>query len=157
MNYIGLISDTHDHLERVRAVVAVLNQFNLKRVIHCGDIVASFVLSELRHLDAPLSIVFGNCDGDRDTLREFAHQYSFDIKESLGEMEIEGKRIVVTHKPVLPYPSCDFYIHGHTHKIRYEYGNPVIINPGEVCGWLTGKSSIAVLNIDIGDVEFITL
>ncbi len=157
MSYIGLISDTHDHLEKVRAAVAIINQFNLKMVIHCGDIVAPFVLNEMKHLNAPLHIVFGNCDGDREILKERARGYGFEIADGPVEIGGENRKIIVTHKPIESVPECDFYIHGHTHKIRYERRSSVIVNPGEACGWLTGKATIAILNINNGEAKFINL
>lgn len=155
--YLGLISDTHDNLDRVRAAVALFNQLDIDQVLHCGDIVTQFVLTEFIPLQAPLTIVLGNCDGERKALRKRATELRFKITNAPWEFEAGGKRFVVTHKPVKPVPVCDYYIHGHTHRTRYEPGKPIIVNPGEACGWLTGKSSVAVLNTNSGEVKFFDL
>jgi predicted phosphodiesterase len=36
-------------------------------------------------------------------------------------------------------------------------GDTLIVNPGEGCGWLYGKPSAAVLDLDERRVEFLTL
>lgn len=157
MSRIGIISDTHDNLDRVRLAVKVFNQQGVEKVVHCGDIVAPFVLNEFKSLNSPLVIVLGNCDGDRLALKERAEELGFTIFDTQTELMVAGKKLFVTHQPITPIPQCDFYIHGHTHRVRYELGNPVIVNPGEAGGWLTGRSTIAILNTDTRQVEFYEL
>ena len=36
-------------------------------------------------------------------------------------------------------------------------GNTLLLNPGEACGWLTGKCTAMVVDLDTGEVEVITL
>lgn len=157
MSRIGLISDTHDNLDRVRLAVKVFNQQQVERVVHCGDIVAQFVLNEFKPLNMPLLIVLGNCDGDRLALKKRAGELRFTVFYTQAELMVAGKKLCITHQPIMPVPRCDFYIHGHTHQVRYEPGNPVIVNPGEAGGWLTGQSTIAVLNTDTRQVDFYQL
>ncbi len=41
----------------------------------------------------------------------------------------------------------DVIIHGHTHEPKtYQKGKTLVINPGEVCGYLTEKPTIATLD-----------
>jgi putative phosphoesterase len=157
MSRIGILSDTHDNLDRVRAAVAVFNKFEPATVVHCGDIVAQFVLKELVQLSVPLVAVFGNCDGDKESLRDRAREFNFTLEDGPYAFESGGKRVVVTHKPYAVPPDCDFYLHGHTHKNRHEGTRPAIVNPGECCGWLFGRSTIALLETDTGDVQFVDL
>lgn len=154
---LGIISDTHDNLDRVRAAVALFNRLGVDQVVHCGDIIAQFVLTEFSSLQAPLTIVLGNCDGDREALRKKAAELRIKIIDPPWEFTSGKKKIVVTHKPVDPIPDCDCYIYGHIHRCRYEPGKPVIINPGETCGWLTGRSTVAVLNTESDEVKFFDL
>lgn len=157
MSRLGLISDSHDNLEKVRAAVAIFKKLDLDGVIHCGDVVAPFVLPEFKQLGSPLWAVFGNCDGDREMLKRRANEMGFVIADGPMEINFEDKRLVVTHQPMNEVPHCDFYIYGHTHRPVYSVGNPVIINPGEAGGWITGKSTVAVLDTATGRVEFINL
>ena len=49
-------------------------------------------------------------------------------------------------------------IHDHTHKDSiYQKGEMMVVNPGEVCGYLTGKSTMALLDtctLKVKIVEF---
>jgi len=150
---VGVISDTHDNLDKVRQAVGLFNSLGVDLVVHCGDIVAQFVLVEMNRLAAPLRLVFGNCDGDRAALRDRAQQFGFTITEGPQRFELGGKRFVVNHHPIAT-PDCDFFLHGHTHKLLHQPGAPTIINPGEAAGWLTGRSTVAVLDAGTGAVEF---
>jgi uncharacterized protein len=153
---VGIISDTHDNLDKVRAAVALFNRLDVEHVVHCGDVVAQFVLAAMSGLAAPLTIVYGNCDGDRQSLAQRAQEFGFAIGNGPLALELGGKQIVATHQPIAP-PACDYYLHGHTHKLRHEPGSPTIINPGEACGWLSGRSTVVLLDTADGAVEFLDL
>ncbi|MEO0069498.1 MAG: metallophosphoesterase [candidate division WOR-3 bacterium] len=155
--FLGIISDTHDNLDRVRSAVTLFNRLGVDQVVHCGDIIAQFVLSEFVLLKAPLTIVLGNCDGDKEALRKRAAELKIKINDPPWEFTSGGKKLFVTHKPAEPIPDCDYYIYGHTHRCRYEPGKPLIINPGEACGWLSGRGTVAVLNTESDEVKFFDL
>jgi len=157
MSRIGVISDTHDRLDKVREAVALFNRLKPDRVVHCGDVVARFVLREMSGLRMPVVAVYGNCDGDRAALLQQAEELGFALHEDPFGFELDGKRIVVSHRPLSPAPDCDFHLHGHTHKLRHEGNHPVIVNPGEACGWLFGRSTAAMLDTDTAEVEFLDL
>jgi len=157
MSRIGVISDTHDHLDNVRKAVALFNRLKPDRVVHCGDFVARFVLREMSGLQMPVSAVYGNCDGDRPALHQGAAELGFGLHDGPYEFDLGGKRIVVSHRPLTPPPDCDFYLHGHTHKLRHEGSRPVIVNPGEACGWLSGRATAALLDTETSEVEFFDL
>jgi len=157
MSRIGIISDTHDHLGYVRKAIDLFSENKVTQVIHCGDIVAQFVLKEFNRLMVPLTLVFGNCDGDQQALKKCAQQFGFQCYQEPVTIKLFNRRITVSHQPLTLIPECDFYLHGHTHRQRYEPGKPVVINPGEACGWLSGTASVAVLDLDTGKVDFYEL
>ena len=157
MSRIGIISDTHDRLDKVREAVALFNRLKADRVVHCGDFVARFVLREMGGLGMPVVAVYGNCDGDRTALLRQAEELGFSLQEGPLGFEMDGKRIVVTHKPLSPAPACDFHLHGHTHRPLHEGDRPVVVNPGEACGWLSGRATVAMLDTGTSDVEFFDL
>jgi len=37
-------------------------------------------------------------------------------------------------------------VYGHTHEIDIRVGETLVVNPGEACGWLTGKSTVVLLD-----------
>jgi putative phosphoesterase len=159
---IGILSDTHDNLVRVREAVRLFNDSACDLVIHAGDFVAPFTVEELRNLRAPLKAVFGNCDGERAGLaRAF---------EGLGELRAAplkfshaGLRFLVCHLDArverqLASKAFDVIVFGHTHRPLTELRDGVLlVNPGETGGWLRGKSTVALLDPAARTAEIITL
>lgn len=154
MSQVGLISDTHDNLAKVRAAVEFFNRTGPDLVLHCGDFVAQFVLAEFGRLEMKLLGVFGNNDGDRRSLRERAVEAGFELYAGFHRFVHSGKVFGLSHEPVQPPAGLDYYVHGHTHRTKLSRSSPVIINPGEACGWLTGRSTLALLDTADGSVEF---
>jgi len=162
---IGIMSDTHDNLPAIRKAVDFLNERGVELVIHAGDYVAPFVARELKRLKAPLKGVFGNNDGERKGLYE-----ALGIYDEILEIEADGMKIAVTHgtderivKALARSRLYDVVIVGHTHRYEIrEEGRTILVNPGEVCGYLSGVRSVALLdtrkrevqivNIDTGDL-----
>jgi len=52
----------------------------------------------------------------------------------------------------------DVIIYGHTHRtdIR-KIGNTLIVNPGELCGWLTGKYTVAIIDTENLNAKIISI
>ena len=64
---IGILSDTHDQVERASRAVSALIEAGAETIIHCGDITGRDVVLECGGL--PSIYVFGNNDYDHDELR----------------------------------------------------------------------------------------
>lgn len=154
MSLLGVLSDTHDNLDKVRAAVELFNRLKVEQVVHCGDIVAQFVLVELAALNAPVAIVYGNCDGDRRALARRAAELGFTIEDGPCQLSVAGTQVIVSHQPVDPPPDCEWYVYGHTHRREHRPGRPHIVNPGEAGGWLTGQSTVAVVDTTAATVQF---
>jgi putative phosphoesterase len=61
-------------------------------------------------------------------------------------------------RSLLELESYDVLISGHTHVPKtYRKGNTLIINPGEVCGLLTGKPTMSLLDTTTLEVKTLTL
>jgi putative phosphoesterase len=155
MMLVGLISDTHDNLPMVDKAVRRLNEENVELVLHAGDYVAGFVVPMFRELKARLIGVFGNNDGDHKLLEEkFGENERLELRGNFAEVTVDGLRIALLHggdvellDALINRESFDFVVHGHTHvaEIRRK-GRTLVINPGEVCGYLTGKSTLGLLD-----------
>lgn len=69
----------------------------------------------------------------------------------------------MTHLPQralaqLPKKKYDIVIFGHTHIARCEsVGSTRLINPGEVCGFRSGQSSMAVYDTALHEAQPIVL
>ncbi|MBO8174776.1 MAG: metallophosphoesterase [Thermococcus sp.] len=157
---IGIMSDTHDNLPAIAKAVELFNREKVDLVIHAGDYVAPFVKREFSKLKAPLKGVFGNNDGERKGLNKV-----LGISEEILEIEADGMRIIVLHganeKIVEAFAKSQLYdvvIRGHTHKYEIrECARTIIVNPGEVCGYVTGIKSVAFLDTKKREIKIINL
>jgi putative phosphoesterase len=163
---IGLISDTHDNLPMVTKAVKRLNEENVGLVLHAGDYVASFVIPRFKELKAKLIGVFGNNDGDHELLKKrFAENKNLEIRGNFADITVDGIRIALLHgsdsellKALIEAECFDVLVHGHLHKSEtYRIGKTLVVNPGEVCGYLTGKSTIALLDTAKHEAKIVDL
>jgi putative phosphoesterase len=163
---IGLMGDTHDNLPMVDKAIARLNQEDLKLVLHTGDYVSGFVIPRFKALNARLVGVFGNNDGDHELLRKrFSENKNLEMRGSFAYIVVEGVRIALLHgseeellKALIESMGFDVVVHGHFHKAEVvRRGKTLIVNPGEVCGYLGGKSTIAVLDTSRLDARIVEL
>ena len=152
---IGAISDSHDNLPIVEKAIKYLNDQKVGLVLHAGDYVAPFTVLKFRHLNCKLIGVFGNNDGDHELLKKrFSETGNCEIHERFAAIELEGYKIALLHgeeiellNAIIDSQYFNCVVHGHTHDRSIEQkGKTLAINPGELCGYLTGKSSIAVLD-----------
>jgi putative phosphoesterase len=167
---IGMIADTHDNLTAIRKAVEILNEKGIDLLIHAGDFVSPFTVEPLKLLNAPLVGVFGNNDGDKVLLKQkYSEKGIGELFEDPYEFEYAALRILVTHKPAIVNPVAasglyDLVVFGHTHKAALEQRRGQVrdtsvwvINPGECCGYLTGRETVAVLEVERSVAELLTL
>lgn len=156
---IGLMTDSHDHLTLLHRAVEWCNNNKIEHVLHSGDLVAPFVHRALKNLSMPYTMVFGNNDGERTGLSKI---FTNKIFTPPYELELDGKKIVLLHEPDplnngLDAKNYDLILYGHTHSIDIRKEPTLIINPGELCGWLTGQTTMAVWDTESNKVDIITL
>ena len=145
------MSDSHDNLSAIRAAVKLFNKEKVDLVIHAGDIVAPFTAKEIKKLECPFKLILGNNDGEILGLYKI---YEGNIFPPPYLMNISDKKLIVLHEPTLVSElknsgNFNFIIYGHDHKSLVERApcGTLVINPGECCGWLTGKSTAAILDV----------
>lgn len=158
---IGVIADTHDNLPQLYKAVEFFGQEGVDLVLHAGDFVSPFTAKPLRALRCPFRGVFGNNDGDKLLLREKFKDIG-DIYEDCYEREIKGKKLILVHKEGLvdslaKSNQYQIIIYGHTHKVDVQEGEPLALNPGECGGWLSGKSTVALLDTEKMKAEIVTI
>lgn len=158
---VGIMSDTHDDRGAIRSAVAAFNRAGCGLVLHAGDVIAPFTIVEFENLNAPFIGVFGNNDGERKGLAA-----RFAVIGSLfappHEFTYRGKRFLLMHEPYtledsLGRTDLDVVVYGHTHAIDIRPGRPLAINPGECCSWLTGRSTVVLLDLGTMGTEVIDL
>jgi putative phosphoesterase len=159
---IGIMADSHDNVRSIKLAVSLFKEAGCNLVIHAGDFVAPFAARELANLSCPVKAVFGNCDGEKKGLEKVFHSFG-EIKKAPFVFCHENLNFLVTHIPAArrSYPHSekhDVIIFAHTHKpeVRREK-NTLLINPGEAGGWVSGKSTVALLDPTNLSVDIITL
>lgn len=160
---VGLLSDTHDRLPAIRALLEYMQQRGVGLVLHAGDFCAPFALQPFIDVNMQMVGVFGRNDGDHEGIRAFAQRgMGLDLFESPHSFELGGQRILLVHDMADASPrsleSHGVVVHGFTHREEMMIrGETLIVNPGEGCGWLHGKPSGAILDLDSKDVHFFKL
>jgi putative phosphoesterase len=166
MLLIGLISDTHDNLPMIDKAVKLLNQENVELVLHAGDYVAPFVIPRFKELKAKLIGVFGNNDGGRELLKgKFSENKRLEMHGSFAQVIVDDLKIALLHgdeeellNALIDTQGFDVVVHGHIHKAEvHRKGKTLVVNPGEVCGYLTGTSTIALLNTETLEARIVEL
>jgi uncharacterized protein len=163
---IGAISDSHDNLPLVEKAMQILNEQNVGLVLHAGDYVAGFVIPKFKQLNCQLIGVFGNNDGDHELLKKrFSETGNCTIRDRFAQVNIDGYRIALLHghetellNAIIDSGYFDAVISGHSHNKNIERkGKTIAVNPGELCGYLTGKPTIAILDTTKNEAKIIEL
>ena len=158
---VGIISDTHDNRASIREAVELFNDRGCSLIVHAGDYVAPFTIREFEKLESSLLGVFGNNDGEIKGLTEQFSRIGR-LYDPPHEFTHHGLKFVVMHEPYyldkyIINQSVDVIIYGHTHEIDIRQEEPMLINPGECCSWLTGRSTVVLFNCDTMEAELVDL
>ena len=161
---LGVMADSHDNVPMVRKAVELFSDRRVDLVVHAGDFVAPFAVAPLADLDCRVVAVFGNNDGERVVLAKKFEAIG-EVHPNLAETELGGRRIAAMHYPELAEPIAasgiyDLVIYGHTHEIDVRpggTGETTVLNPGEVGGWLSGRSTVAIVDLESMEVEIVDL
>ena len=144
---IGILSDTHDRLPMIAAALARFGEAGVAAVLHAGDYVAPFAARMLAAPSLPqgcqVHCIYGNNDGERAGLA--------------GKLPI-----VMIHDAVAltddDLADADVVVAGHTHEVVNQLRDGVLqLNPGECCGWLSGRCTAAILDTDTLTAEIAEL
>jgi len=145
---LGIFSDTHDNLPKIEKAVRFFNQKKVNFVLHAGDFIAPFTILKINNLKSPWQGIFGNNDGERKGLSKISEGK---IQEGPLRLELENKKIILVHDINTINPleeKADLIVCGHTHKPEIKESQGIlIINPGECSGWLSNKSTVAILDL----------
>jgi len=158
---LGIIADSHENMPLIAKAVELFNHEEVGLVLHAGDFISPITAKEFKRLKSKLIGVFGNNDGDKLLLqRQF--QDIGELYEDYHELEIEGKKVVLMHQPkfletLIASGKYDLIIYGHTHEIDIREGQPLVVNPGECGGWLTGRSTVAIVELETMKVKIYDL
>jgi len=162
---VGIIADTHDNLPNIDKTVKRLNEEKVQLVLHAGDYVAGFSVLRLKPLNAKLIGIFGNNDGDHPLLTKRFHEINAEIRGRFAEVTADSVKIVMIHgddmellNSLIGTQSYDVIVHAHSHEAKvYRKDKTLVINPGEVCGYLSGKETLALLDTETLDAKIVQI
>lgn len=146
---IGLITDSHDRLPALQAALDRFQSLGIDTILHAGDLVAPFAAKLLAGYPGTVHVVYGNNDGERRGLKSVLPQ----IQDGPLLLDLGGRRVLMHHFIDWCHDAqldeADVVFTGHTHEVAIEqHDDKLLINPGECCGWLTGKCTVAAVELD---------
>jgi hypothetical protein len=139
---VAIMSDSHDNIWNLRKAVEIVKDRQAGLLIHCGDFIAPFMLTELDEAGIPVHGVFGNNDGDQYTLTRMSLSMlnNITLHGLSGQVDVEGFPIGFTHyaqmgEGLVSAGACRLvcFGHSHEHEIR-QVGHVTLLNPGEIMG-----------------------
>lgn len=168
MTLVGVIADTHDNLPALDKILSELEGRGVKVVIHAGDIVAPFTLRRILAKGFELRGVFGNNDGEVVLLSRVAQERGATLTHQPLHLQLGGREVLVLHglagmqetrdlvTRLAGAGVFDVIVYGHTHEVDVRrVGKTLVLNPGEACGYLTGRRTFAVLDLERLAVEIL--
>jgi len=158
---LGILSDTHDELDRTRLAVQLLRGAGAEALVHCGDLASPPIVQALAVL--PAWFALGNHDSDMvPALQRAATEFGPVCLGWGGVIEIGGRRVGVAHghmttdvRRVLA-EQPEFLLSGHSH-----FPSDVVvdgvrrINPGAL--HRADEFTVAVLELVSGELQVLRL
>jgi len=162
---VGIIADSHDNLPKIEAAVARLNDSDVELVLHAGDYCSPFAALRFQGLKSKMIGVFGNNDAERELLKEKFESLGHEVRSRFLSLEIDNVRIGLLHgdeqnllEDLTRSQSYDLIISGHTHSLsKLQKGRTVCLNPGEICGYLSGRATIATFETSTRMIEIVDI
>ncbi len=159
---IGILSDTHDHVEETKKAIKLLLDNDAKQIIHCGDFCAPFMIDLFSEYNVVFHCVFGNIDDRHLTTKKAEASKTVLLYGDIAKIEVENRKIFINHFPEIGKIAAesqefDAVFYGHTHIAKSEIrGKTLLLNPGEVMNRF-GKPSVAIYNTKTNTAEHIKL
>ncbi len=158
---IGVVSDTHGHVEYTRQAVRMLESCDVGLVLHCGDIGSPAVVELFRGW--PTHFVFGNVDTRPLDLRQAIEAAGLVCHERFGTLEAGGRRIAFLHgdderrlTETIDDQAYDLVCYGHTHQAEtHGVGKTTVLNPGAL--YRAQPHSFALVDLAQMDVTHVSL
>jgi len=158
---LGVISDTHGHVELTRPAVRMLESLEVDAVLHCGDI-GSIEVVELFN-GWPAHFVFGNCDDNTEAFALAIERAGHTCHGLFGELDFDGVKVALLHsherrrfRDVIESSKYQLVCYGHTHVAAIDrHGATTVLNPGAI--YRANPHSIAVVEVPAVEATIIEL
>jgi len=161
---IGVMSDTHDNLSNTISVLNTYRERGIDTIVHCGDLTSPEMVAHFEGFRVILTI--GNMDHTTGAVKKRLGKMRDD---NFAGMVFKGKLggvfIAATHShldgkilEMVREKKYKWIFHGHTHEKRDEVVQGVrIVNPGALGGLGREPRTFCIVDLDAGDVEFLTV
>ncbi len=158
---LGIISDTHDRVERVAAALALLREHGVERLIHCGDVTGPNTVAAFSGWN--VEFVLGNCDWNPTSLEKAVKQIGGTLHERFGHLELCDRKIAWIHsdnavlfRALENADLYDYLFYGHTHEAEQHRTNKTLVcNPGAM--ERVKVPTCAVLDLATDELEMVTV
>lgn len=158
---LGIVSDSHGHVELTRPAIRLLESLNVDRVLHCGDIGSAAVVALFAAW--PTDFVFGNCDANRSELAEAIAAAGQTCHGEFGELRLGDKRVALLHshdagrfRQTLHCGAWDLVCYGHSHVASIDrYGPTLAVNPGAL--YRANPHSLAIVALPAVEATIVPL
>src|SRR5262245_39150419 len=157
---IAVLSDTHSRYETVERVLKIIEERQVERIIHCGDIEDS---DTVWLFPGNTHFVFGNCDVERHSIRQAAYGIGATLHEPFGNLMLADKMIAFVHsddkrlfQQLEASGKYDYLFYGHTHVAEQHQTGPTrVINPGAL--HRARPKTFVILDLATGEAESIEI
>jgi len=153
---VAIISDTHDNISNLKRALVWFKKQGISLIIHCGDICAPLILTEILGQNFQIYFVCGNVDDCKQLAEAVEKLKGIKFFGKFGEIKLNNKKIAFIHKPdearkLAESGNYDLVFYGHTHqpwierlrvknkKSKFVY----LANPGNLAGMFY-KATFAV-------------
>jgi putative phosphoesterase len=158
---IGIVSDTHGHVEFTRPAARMLESCEAQLVIHCGDIGSPAIVAWFQRW--PTHFVLGNVDTQSQLFRQAIEAAGQTCHGRFGTLEVDGRRIAFLHgddgpllRETVNSGQYDLVCYGHTHLAeQHRVGNTLVVNPGAL--YRANPHSLAIARLPQLEITHITL
>ncbi len=158
---IGILSDSHDNFGKAEQALALFLREGVSSVLHLGDVCSALALEPFRAAGIPVLGVFGNNDRDRQGIQAVSAN---GFGTGPRTLSLDGRTVLMAHSFDELSASAggggkhDLILFGHTHRaLTMRVGSAVVINPGEACGFASGRPTCAVVDLSSMEVRILDI
>ncbi len=156
---IGVMSDTHDDLNSIKAALEFFSREKVELLFHLGDLVSPFALKELAKWEGRVDLLWGNNEGEA-LVAKLGVELGIRVHTAPVELTLSGRKLIAFHgfgslhltekiaRILADSGEYDVVLFGHTHSPVVERRKALLVNPGEACGKLTRRKTIALVDLD---------
>jgi uncharacterized protein len=158
---LGVISDTHGHVELTRPAVRMFESLEIDAVLHCGDMGSMEVVELFAAWRA--HFVFGNCDENTAAFAKAIEKAGQTCHGLFGDLNFDGVRVALLHsherqrfRQAIDGGEYRLVCYGHTHvAAKDRRGDTLVLNPGAI--YRASPHSIAVVDLPAVEATIIEL